>query len=60
MTQSHSQEGRMRRISGFRLLLAASCLLLPSLASAQSQITGQVRDESGGVLPGVWKRPATS
>lgn len=43
----------MRRISGFRLLLAASCLLLPSLALAQSQITGQVRDESGGVLPGV-------
>ena len=26
---------------------------LPIAASAQSQFTGQVRDESGGVLPGV-------
>ena len=35
-------------------LLVVGCLLiLPSLAAAQSQITGQVRDESGGVLPGV-------
>src|SRR5581483_10540084 len=33
-------------------LLAWVCLL-PALASAQSQITGQVKDESGGVLPGV-------
>ena len=28
-------------------------LLVPALAAAQSQITGLVRDESGGVLPGV-------
>ena len=35
------------------LLLLAFLALLPSLAAAQSQITGQVKDESGGVLPGV-------
>jgi hypothetical protein len=34
-------------------LACASVLLLPSLAAAQAQIVGQVRDESGGVLPGV-------
>ncbi len=35
-------------------LVALSCLvLLPSLAAAQSQIAGTVKDESGGVLPGV-------
>ena len=28
-------------------------VLLPTLAYAQAQIVGQVRDESGGVLPGV-------
>ena len=28
-------------------------LALPALLAAQSQFTGQVRDESGGVLPGV-------
>src|SRR3984893_2582333 len=34
--------------------LALVCVLaLPVLAKAQSQITGQVKDESGGVLPGV-------
>ena len=37
-----------------RVLGIAACVLaLPALAAAQSQITGQVRDESGGVLPGV-------
>jgi carboxypeptidase family protein len=30
-----------------------SMVVLPSTAAAQSQFTGQVRDESGGVLPGV-------
>ena len=34
-------------------LVCACVLLLPALASAQAQITGQVRDESGGILPGV-------
>ena len=33
--------------------LLAVALLLPVLVHAQSQFTGQVRDESGGVLPGV-------
>jgi hypothetical protein len=33
--------------------LLAVALLLPVLAHAQSQFTGQVRDESGAVLPGV-------
>src|SRR4051812_35988140 len=33
------------------ILMAA--VLLPSLASAQGTLTGTVRDESGGVLPGV-------
>lgn len=37
-----------------RVFAIAMCLaMVPVLASAQSQITGQVRDESGGVLPGV-------
>src|SRR5918996_952097 len=34
------------------LVLCAS-VLLPTIAYAQAQIVGQVRDESGGVLPGV-------
>src|SRR6202022_1092907 len=35
-------------------VLALICVLaLPVVAKAQSQITGQVKDESGGVLPGV-------
>ena len=34
-------------------LLTAFLLIFPALAAAQSQFTGQVRDESGGVLPGV-------
>ena len=36
------------------MLVVLACLvLLPSLAAAQSQIAGTVKDESGGVLPGV-------
>src|SRR5881628_3225716 len=31
----------------------ACLILLPTLAAAQSQIAGTVKDESGGVLPGV-------
>jgi hypothetical protein len=38
------------RVLLFSLLLL---VLLPAVAMAQSQITGVVRDESGGVLPGV-------
>jgi len=34
-------------------LFALALLLLPGLASAQSAITGTVKDSSGGVLPGV-------
>ena len=34
-------------------LVACATVLLPTLAYAQAQIVGQVRDESGGVLPGV-------
>ena len=38
----------------YGLILALVCVLLsPVLAFAQAQIVGQVRDESGGVLPGV-------
>ncbi len=35
------------------LVVCAAAVLLPTLAHAQAQIVGQVRDESGGVLPGV-------
>ena len=42
---------------GIRAIRVASllvvALLLPALAHAQSQFTGQARDESGAVLPGV-------
>ena len=34
-------------------LVVCAAVLLPTLASAQAQIVGAVRDESGGVLPGV-------
>lgn len=37
-----------------RFVLAMVCVFfVPALVAAQSQIVGQVRDESGGVLPGV-------
>src|SRR6476469_534327 len=35
------------------LILLAAAVLLPSLAFAQGTLTGTVRDQSGGVLPGV-------
>ncbi|HET7112133.1 MAG TPA: carboxypeptidase-like regulatory domain-containing protein, partial [Pyrinomonadaceae bacterium] len=34
-------------------LVVCAAVLLPTVAYAQAQIVGQVRDESGGVLPGV-------
>ena len=44
----------MQRQLGRILLLFFACLaLLPAIATAQSQINGVARDESGGVLPGV-------
>ena len=44
----------MQRIFGVAVLSVVVCfLLIPAGVAAQSQITGQVRDESGGVLPGV-------
>ena len=36
-----------------RALVVCAAVLLPTLAYAQAQIVGAVRDESGGVLPGV-------
>ena len=42
----------MRRASQSVLVLIAA-VLLPSLASAQGTLTGTVKDQSGGVLPGV-------
>jgi hypothetical protein len=41
----------MREAKAVLILMAA--VLLPSLALAQGTLTGTVRDESGGVLPGV-------
>ena len=35
------------------ILILTAAVLLPSLAFAQGTLTGTVRDESGGVLPGV-------
>ena len=44
----------MLRKLGLGFLLSFLCLLwLPAVVEAQSQITGQVKDESGAVLPGV-------
>ena len=43
----------MTRRLGFALLLAFAALALPSVARAQSAITGTVRDTSGAVMPGV-------
>ena len=43
-----------RSMVGRAILVALACLVLfPLAASAQSSIAGLVRDESGGVLPGV-------
>ncbi len=42
------------RTSAFGFMLVLACLVLwPADASAQSEITGVVRDGSGSVLPGV-------
>jgi len=44
----------MQRRSWVGIVLTLVCLIaLPSVVSAQSSIAGQVKDESGGVLPGV-------
>ncbi len=37
----------------FSALVVCAAVLLPTVAYAQAQIVGAVRDESGGVLPGV-------
>src|SRR5215510_10263604 len=42
----------MRGASKAALILAAA-ILLPSIAVAQGTLTGTVKDQSGGVLPGV-------
>jgi hypothetical protein len=42
------------------LVLLALVVLYPSLATAQSAISGVVKDESGGVLPGVTVEAASS
>jgi hypothetical protein len=41
------------RVSLLFGLVCAWVVFLPAVAAAQAQIVGQVRDESGGVLPGV-------
>src|SRR6266700_3911793 len=51
-THSVPKEDYMRWASKAILMLMAA-LLLPSAAFAQGTLTGTVRDESGGVLPGV-------
>ena len=44
----------LRRVFGnAAIATAVVCVLVPSAASAQSGITGLVKDASGGVLPGV-------
>src|SRR5262245_61452569 len=44
----------MHRIFGKAILVALACfILLPAAASAQAVVAGQVKDESGAVLPGV-------
>ena len=45
---------RIRRSAVLSIGLAAICVLAsPSVARAQSSISGVVRDSSGAVLPGV-------
>jgi hypothetical protein len=42
------------RVGRWIPILALACVvLLPATAAAQGQIVGQVKDESGGILPGV-------
>ena len=46
-------KARVRKYLLLGALVVCATVLLPTLAYAQAQIVGQVRDESGGVLPGV-------
>jgi hypothetical protein len=46
-------QARIHKHLVFGALVVCAAVLLPTLAYAQAQIVGQVRDESGGVLPGV-------
>ena len=46
-------KARLHKYVFLGALVACATVLLPTLAYAQAQIVGQVRDESGGVLPGV-------
>src|SRR5262245_65958755 len=43
----------MTRRLGFAVLVGLALLALPSVARAQSAITGVVKDDSGAVMPGV-------
>jgi hypothetical protein len=43
----------MRSRLGWAVFLVAVLMLVPAVATAQSQFTGLIRDESGAVLPGV-------
>jgi hypothetical protein len=43
----------MKRKVAFLVVWVCAAVLLPTIAYAQAQIVGAVRDESGGVLPGV-------
>src|SRR5262245_36891080 len=43
----------LRKLGAVSLFVLAVMLLLPEHAAAHSQLNGVVRDESGGVLPGV-------
>ena len=45
--------GRRSPVSGLRVLPFLCLICFPSIAIAQSAITGVVRDTSGAVLPGV-------
>src|SRR6185295_11046293 len=49
----------MRRASNAVLILMAA-LVLPSLALAQGTLTGTVKDQSGGVLPGATVEASSS
>ena len=46
-------QARLHKYVILGALVVCATVLLPTLAYAQAQIVGQVRDESGGVLPGV-------
>src|SRR5688572_24146160 len=46
-------QARIHKHFVFGAMVVCAAVLLPTLAYAQAQIVGAVRDESGGVLPGV-------